>query len=389
MAKSKSFFGLRRGSTKSHTYQVNNGQQITKDRVQSVRNPRTTAQTIQRMKINNARLFYNALNSAEARGVINHSFQGVAYNDPTRRAFMSLAMKKIGGPYVQKGVMNWIPGDYQVSKGSLAGLSAVISNVAPTPSGTQTMTTIQSGDTLTAQNVADLNALGVPSGAQVSMVVVSRNAGVFEALAFEFINQVGEIILDSDYGFMLYILKNSTTSAIEGASLSVGPYAGCCIISMQDQGGTWLRSTEKFWISDEVRAEFYSPAAFAAALQSYQDDTNANALNNPYFLNQAGASRAYDGSVVAYTVEDGANTYTFLAGLIIADGRTYNQWITSDGTNAGYLIGIDGNTLSITAEQLGGSETVTGLDGFQVPPTRLGYPDFVQYDEAMLVQGGF
>lgn len=389
MAKSKSFFGLRRGSTKSHTYQVNNGQQITKDRVLSVRNPRTTAQTIQRMKINNARLFYNALNSAEARGVINHSFQGVAYNDPTRRAFMSLAMKKIGGPYVQKGVMNWIPGDYQVSKGSLAGLSAVISNVAPTPSGTQTMTTIQSGDTLTAQNVADLNALGVPSGAQVSMVVVSRNAGIFEALAFEFINQVGETILDADYGFMLYILKNTETSAIESASLSVGPYAGCCIISMQDQGGTWLRSTEKFWISDDVRAEFYSPAAFAAALQSYQDDTNANALNNPYFLNQAGASRAYEGSVVAYTVQDGANTYTFLAGLIIADGKTYNQWITSDGTNAGYLIGIDGNPLSITAEELGGSETVTGLDGFQVPPTRLGYPDFVEYDEAMLAQAGF
>ncbi|MGF2526098.1 hypothetical protein ACQUW0_27715, partial [Ralstonia pseudosolanacearum] len=61
MAKSKSFFGLRRGSTKSHTYQVNYGQQITKDRVSSVRNPKTTAQVMQRMKMNNARLFYNAL----------------------------------------------------------------------------------------------------------------------------------------------------------------------------------------------------------------------------------------------------------------------------------------------------------------------------------------
>ena len=33
MAKSKSFFGLRKGSTKSHTYSTLDGQQITKDRV--------------------------------------------------------------------------------------------------------------------------------------------------------------------------------------------------------------------------------------------------------------------------------------------------------------------------------------------------------------------
>lgn len=48
MAQSLSFFGNRRGSTKSHTYQVNGGQQITKDRVDEVKNPRTTAQMVHR-----------------------------------------------------------------------------------------------------------------------------------------------------------------------------------------------------------------------------------------------------------------------------------------------------------------------------------------------------
>lgn len=48
MAQSKSFFGNRRGSTKSHTYQVNGGQQITKDRVDEVKNPRTNAQMVHR-----------------------------------------------------------------------------------------------------------------------------------------------------------------------------------------------------------------------------------------------------------------------------------------------------------------------------------------------------
>lgn len=387
MAKSKSFFGLRRGSTKSHTYQVNNGQQITKDRVLSVRNPKTTAQTIQRMKINNARLFYNALNSAEARGVINHSFQGVAYHDPTRRAFMSLAMKKIGGPYVPKGVMSWVPGDYQVSKGSLQGLNATIGTTAPTPTGEQTLVTIQSGDTLTAANVAQLNALGVPSGAQISIVVVGLNGSLYEATAFEFINREGESIPDSDYGWMLYILTTTATGAVVSAVLNVGLYAGCCIISMKDQSGNWLRSTEKMWISDDIRADYYSPAAFKAALDSYQADANANALNSPYFLNQGDGTRAYDGSVIPFTVNSAGSIITFLAGMIVVDGKVYNQWITSDGTNTGALIGIDGNTLNLTPESM--NPDAIGLEGFQVPPTRTGYPAFVEYTDEMLTQAGF
>jgi hypothetical protein len=48
MAQSLSFFGNRRGSTKSHTYQVNGGQQITKDRVDEVKNPRTNGQMVHR-----------------------------------------------------------------------------------------------------------------------------------------------------------------------------------------------------------------------------------------------------------------------------------------------------------------------------------------------------
>lgn len=387
MAKSKSFFGLRRGSTKSHTYQVNNGQQITKDRVLSVRNPKTTAQTIQRMKINNARLFYNALNSAEARGVINHSFQGVAYHDPTRRAFMSLAMKKIGGPYVPKGVMSWVPGDYQVSKGSLQGLNALIGTAAPTPAPDQTLVTIQSGDTLTAANVAQLNALGVPSGAQISIVCVGLNGSLYEATAFEFINREGESIPDNDYGFMLYILTTTATGAVASAVLNVGLYAGFSIVSMKDQSGNWLRSTEKMWISDDIRAEYYSPAAFKAALDSYQADDNANALNSPYFLNQGDGTRAYDGSVIAYTIDNNGTAVTFLAGNIIVDGKVYTQWITDDGTNAGHLIGIDGNALALTPETL--DPDAAGLEGLQVPPTRTGYPAFVEYTDEMLTQAGF
>ena len=48
MAKSSTYFGLRRGSTKSHTFSVVDGKQITKDRVEGGKDPRTFAQMSQR-----------------------------------------------------------------------------------------------------------------------------------------------------------------------------------------------------------------------------------------------------------------------------------------------------------------------------------------------------
>ena len=44
MAVSQGYYGLRRGSTKSHTYSVVGGKQITKDRVEGGKNPRTLGQ---------------------------------------------------------------------------------------------------------------------------------------------------------------------------------------------------------------------------------------------------------------------------------------------------------------------------------------------------------
>lgn len=58
MAKSSGFFGLRRGSTKSLTFSVLKGAQITKDRVTDVANPKTMSQTEQRIPFAQAVKFY-------------------------------------------------------------------------------------------------------------------------------------------------------------------------------------------------------------------------------------------------------------------------------------------------------------------------------------------
>ena len=76
MAKSKSFFGLRTGSTKSLTFQVYRGQQITKDRVYRVSNPRTEGQMAQRALIPIVAAARSAL-----KGLVDHSFEGVPYGE--------------------------------------------------------------------------------------------------------------------------------------------------------------------------------------------------------------------------------------------------------------------------------------------------------------------
>ena len=82
MAKSKSFFGLRSGSTKSLTFQVYRGEQITKDRVYRVSNPRTEAQMTQRALIPIVAAARSAL-----KGLIDHSFEGVAYGEASLKEF--------------------------------------------------------------------------------------------------------------------------------------------------------------------------------------------------------------------------------------------------------------------------------------------------------------
>ena len=88
MAKSKSFFGLRSGSTKSLTFQVYRGQQITKDRVTRVSNPRSGAQMKQRALIPIVAAARSAL-----KGLVDHSFEGVPYGEASLKEFSALNLR--------------------------------------------------------------------------------------------------------------------------------------------------------------------------------------------------------------------------------------------------------------------------------------------------------
>ena len=119
MAKSKSFFGLRTGSTKSLTFQIYRGQQITKDRVTRVTNPRSTLQMEQRSKLPIVAAARSAL-----KGLVDHSWEGVPYGEQSLRTFSSKNLSA-GALKVYSYASPDAPSpgiaEYQVSQGSLRG----------------------------------------------------------------------------------------------------------------------------------------------------------------------------------------------------------------------------------------------------------------------------
>lgn len=118
MAQSKSFFGLRRGSTKSLTFSTFNGKQVTKDRVTDVKNPRTEAQMINRM------LNYTAMSAYSAmKEIVDHSFASKSYGLQSMRYFLSknYSLLKYGTETMRYSLYKGgvAPSMYLVSEGSL------------------------------------------------------------------------------------------------------------------------------------------------------------------------------------------------------------------------------------------------------------------------------
>ena len=118
MAKSKSFFGLRTGSTKSLTFQTYRGAQITKDRVTSVSNPQSAAQMDQRLllpMVANAR--------TRLAGLVDHSFEGVPYGYQSLQKFSSMNLQKGAltvTSYVPKGLSDPGRANFIIADGTLA-----------------------------------------------------------------------------------------------------------------------------------------------------------------------------------------------------------------------------------------------------------------------------
>ena len=127
MAQSKSFFGLRRGSTKTLTFSVYNGKQVTKDRVTDVKNPRSSAQMGQRAIMATALHGYSAL-----KEICDHSFENVTYGQKSMNYFVSKNARMIrnaaAGVNLSLYKGNSVSNAYIISEGSLPAVVVTASS---------------------------------------------------------------------------------------------------------------------------------------------------------------------------------------------------------------------------------------------------------------------
>lgn len=251
MAKSKGFFGIRTGSTKNFTFSELHGEQITKERVSKVKNPRTISQMRQRMLMTTIGAAYSYL-----KAIADHSFEGKTVGQQCMSEFMRLNLNKFrdaaqdsNAAYAMNAYGDKLinPMRYILAKGSLPALPYVANT------SNQIELSYNVEDVSTAEKVYD--AMGIKKGDMLTFCWVIGNAslvaGVFKYTPTQFnivrlkADKAGAVAnphdafsfesnhtdLDINIVFSENVLKLTTSLANFGA-----------VIQSRQSAGTWLRS---------------------------------------------------------------------------------------------------------------------------------------------------
>lgn len=344
--------GFARGRAGNYVYAVMPGsatksgsrEQIVRQAPDGVNNPKTTAQSLQRMKVGPAQRFYNAF-----KELLSNAFQSVAYGNPSRRYFLSEAMKA-EGPYLQKGVDRFIPAEYLFSDGSLPSVKLMDRSTMFTTGGGQTSLNLNyPGITVTSGFVTPsdfADALGVGVDTQISFVVVTNNNGIFTPhyLGFDERVKIEDLPEDSITSNQQYVSFLLSKLDLPQENL----VAAAVVLSRQDAGGKWLRSRQYMQVNDDLYNQLYSEDAFNAAVLSYSEEGSANALPSSWYYNLGLANQPFPGRIIV-----GMNP----AGYYVTGAEDMTPWIQAnmgapvnglyaDGTRV-FFGSMDGTTAKI------------------------------------------
>ena len=220
-------FGFIRGKVGSVSYSVLSSkasssgkrEQVVRSLPQSVSNPQTMGQVMQRMKLSPAQKFYAAF-----ADLLSNAFEGVAYGEASRRYFISKAMSATG-PYIEKGVDRFIPAQYLFSEGTLqsVGIEAF--------AGGASVITLSATTTLTAEEITPAvfaAALNVSPDTQITIVVVNNVNGVFVPSYIGYDQRVK--IEDLPASIFGKDADNHITLNPAALSLDASAIVACCVV---------------------------------------------------------------------------------------------------------------------------------------------------------------
>lgn len=319
MARGNLLLGKAKGKLGSVVFAQANGEQITRSKPESVKNPKTTGQNTQR-----AILATIAKDAALLSPIVDHSFANVKYGADSVRYFRKInlgilrnsVLASVGVNYnlTAKGG-NAVPNYLKVSQGNLPAFSTSTDDGAITFYGSSN--TLSAGDDFTVQEFKNAYP-NLQGGDQLTLVKIVKTAGslvdgdaifalkvdriVFAPNAFDDPN--ANIISGGDLNQdLLDLTKTTNTSMLAvtdgGAGFGLGftassddTYAAALILSRKVDG-KWQRSTQYMEL-----CEFDDMADNAAAIASYGASASVN--NQTEYLNQADESTGKKGIKGSY-----------------------------------------------------------------------------------------
>lgn len=355
MAQSKGFFGLRKGSTKSLTFSVLDGKQITKDRVYDVKNPRTESQMRQRMLMTTIGAAFKTLKS-----IADHSFEGYSSGMQCMRQFNSRNLNRFKQAAAAKGSVafnKYKDGDinplpFILASGSLPGFSFKFD----TTSNLEIVGEKEDADFTTAEGI--YAALGVQRNDLITFCTVigegTTTNGVYSYKAERFnivrlyCDKSGAVSKPAD-AFTISTNNDqasvSMSTAANAITIKTGEADFGAVIQSRKNDSGWLRSDAVMIVNDTVIADVKT----ANQLATYPIGTEL-ILNNGPMANQGDAGTAEDKPGVNpknYIVESGmtaqigiSNPKNETVTCTVKSGSTY-----CTVTNAGLITNTNaGNT---------------------------------------------
>lgn len=361
MARGNLLLGKAKGKLGSVVFAQANGEQITRSKPESVKNPKSTGQNTQRVILATI-----AKDAALLTPIIDHSFANIKYGADSVRYFRKINLGILRNSVISLVGTNYnltakgggaVPNYLKVSEGSLPAFNMSTDKGAVAFYGSNN--TLSAADNITVEEFK-LAYPYIQGGDQLTLVKIVKTAGslidgdAIFALKYDRIVFAPNAFDDPDVNIftsgninqnLLDLTKTTNTAMLSsvagGAGLGLGftastdnTYAAALILSRK-VNGKWQRSTQFMEL-----CEFDDAADNAAAIASYGATASVNAQNE--YLNQAEQSTGKKGVSGSY-----ANFYSQI-------GDTENDLSSLDA----------GETKSINVAAAANSEILLTCSGY-------------------------
>lgn len=385
MAKGNMLLGHARGKVGSLVFSRQNGKQVTRAKAETVRNPQTEKQIVQRIILNTISQAYSRM-----APITDHSFEGKSNPSENMAAFMKRNMNELRSKisravdagmsfeeitnFAPIGTSNFVYNPLVISMGALPKIP-VISVTSGTGAKTGAVTAntyqavidafgLQRGDQLTFVNIVE-DAQGNKYFYYSRVILNPVDAeGNNLPLSTAFINQ-GAIVSPSPKNEGQFAALSFDTTGITFAVGNTTVKAAAIIVSREKGDGSYARSEASLVLDANAIDESVDMCTLQDAIDMFQENgvglDNSKYLNNASFKGGAASGSGSNGgggstggggsnpSTLAAPTISGNSSFTESTQVTItaADGATIKY--TTDGTTPTSASSTYSAALTLTA----------------------------------------